>query len=136
MNKLLAQKDYLTYQIVHKIDLDLNFTTTENPELKQRWFPLCIINNYNMTDKSDCYKNMKDFISSQGRMKYINPIYQALMVNGRKDLAFAWFRENLAFYHPIAIAKLKQILMLGVTKEDEKLLKIDAKRRFLGRVKP
>jgi len=43
-------------------------------------------------------------------MKYINPIYTALWKCGYQTLADSWFLENIDFYHPIAVAQLKQIL--------------------------
>jgi hypothetical protein len=55
------------------------------------------------------------YVSYQGRMKYILPVYQALVANGRRDLAYQWFIENQNFYHPIALAKVRQIILTGVT---------------------
>jgi hypothetical protein len=50
------------------------------------------------------------FVSVQGRMKYLNPIYQALWDYGYQTIAYQWFLENEDFYHPIAVATLKNIL--------------------------
>lgn len=44
-------------------------------------------------------------------MKYIIPVYQALVANGRRDLAYQWFIDNQNFYHPIALAKVRQIVL-------------------------
>jgi hypothetical protein len=44
-------------------------------------------------------------------MKYINPVYQALVKNGRRDLAYQYFILNQNFYHPIAIAGLRKIIL-------------------------
>jgi hypothetical protein len=44
-------------------------------------------------------------------MKYILPVYTALVQNGRRDLAYQWFIDNQNFYHPIALAKVRQIIL-------------------------
>jgi len=53
------------------------------------------------------------YVSYQGRMKYILPVYQSLVANGRRDLAYQWFIDNQNFYHPIALAKVRQIVLSG-----------------------
>jgi len=56
-----------------KIDEDLNLTNTVDPECKQRWLPLGIRKGYeNATEPAH------EFVSSQGRLKYLSPIYLAL----------------------------------------------------------
>jgi leukotriene-A4 hydrolase len=43
------------------------------------------------------------FITSQGRMKFVRPLYRALFQSEMgKELAFATFIKNRDFYHPIA----------------------------------
>jgi hypothetical protein len=46
-------------------------------------------------------------------MKYILPVYTALVQAGRRDLAYQWFIQNQNFYHPIALAKVRQIVLSG-----------------------
>jgi hypothetical protein len=46
-------------------------------------------------------------------MKYILPVYSALVQNGRRDLAYQWFILNQNFYHPIALAKVRSIVLNG-----------------------
>jgi len=99
--------------VLEKIDHDLNLTMTKDPEVKQRWFPLGIKHGYN-----DTMDPAHDFISSQGRLKYLNPIYRALIDSNQKDTAIKWFRENEDFYHPLAVSSLSKLL--GLTGEDKK----------------
>ena len=43
------------------------------------------------------------FITSQGRMKFVRPLYRALFHSDMgKDTAVSTFLENKDFYHPIA----------------------------------
>jgi len=101
---ILAIQDKLadvTIDVLKKIDKDWNITLTLNPEVKQRWYPIGIAKNY-----TDVFEPAHEFISVQGRMKYLNPIYIALVEYGHRDLALKWFNENKSFYHPIAVRTL------------------------------
>jgi leukotriene-A4 hydrolase len=74
---LNSLSDSVTIEILDKIDTDLNITGTVDPEVKQRWFPLGLQTYYdNVTEPAH------EFISSMGRMKYLTPIYQALVDSG------------------------------------------------------
>ena len=88
-----------------KIDADYNCTWDKNPEIGQRWLPLSIAVEFDAA-----LPGAHDYVSKYGRMKYINPVYIALVKNGRRDLADQWFRENQNFYHPIAAANLRRII--------------------------
>lgn len=66
--------DKVTPELLTKIDADLNITGTLDPECKQRWFPMGIKIGYAPTKEP-----AHTFISSQGRMKYLTPIYKALL---------------------------------------------------------
>lgn len=115
LERLAVQKDKLTLDILKKVDADYNLTGTVDPECKQRWFPIGIKAGY-----ADVLEPAHKFISDQGRMKYLNPIYRALLETNQKDLAVKWFNENIDFYHPLAVASLK------------KLLGLDAQKSYLG----
>jgi leukotriene-A4 hydrolase len=97
----------VTVDILAKIDADYNLTLTVDPECKQRWLPLAIRKGYNVA-----LEPAHEFISVQGRLKYLNPIYLALIQSGQKELAVQWFNENIDFYHPLAITSLKKMLGL------------------------
>jgi len=95
----------LTIEIMDKVDADLNVTNTVDPECKNIWFPLGIRMGY-----SDVLAPARTFVSTQGRMKYLSPIYSALIASGQLDTAKEWFQENIDFYHPYAVAKLHKML--------------------------
>jgi leukotriene-A4 hydrolase len=57
-----------------KVDADLNVTNAKNPENGQRWFPLAIQTKY-----EPAYERAQYYVSYQGRMKYILPVYTALV---------------------------------------------------------
>lgn len=57
-----------------QIDKDLDITSSLDPECMQRWYPLGINVKYDPV-----MAPAQNFISLQGRMKYLTPIYQALL---------------------------------------------------------
>lgn len=116
LERLNSQFDSINTTIMARIDQDLNITMTLDPEVKGTWFPLGIRKNY--TEVMDVAHT---FISSMGRMKYLQPIYQALIDTNQKDIAIQWYQENINFYHPYCIAKIAK--MLGMTSEEVRALK-------------
>lgn len=114
---LLSQNTTVTLDILKKIDEDLGATADPNPEVKQRWLPLCLMLKYDVA-----YDSAHTFISSQGRLKYLTPVYQALEWTGQHDLAAEWFNESKNFYHPIALSSLEATLGL----ETDDLVRLNA----------
>ncbi len=92
--------------IVKRIEADLGVTYDPNPEVGQRWYPLIIGVRYDAA-----YKYAQNYVSIQGRLKYIQPVYRALVTAGRRDLAYQWFILNQNFYHPIAIDSIRSIVL-------------------------
>jgi len=112
---LLENQADVTLAILALVDSDFSVTADPNPEVKQRWLPLGLSLSYN-----PAYNAAHDFVSSQGRLKYLTPVYQALESTGQHDLAVQWFDENEDFYHPIAISSLELTLHLNAKDEDRK----------------
>ena len=75
MNRLAHYQgqNLMNINILARIDSDLNISNTKQPEVMQRWFPLGIQNDY-----KPVFAPAKTFVQSWGRMKYLNPIYEAL----------------------------------------------------------
>jgi len=80
--EFLARLSEMTPDIIFRIDRDLNITGDPNPEVKQRWYPLAIYVGY-----FPAFQSAHDWVSSQGRMKYINPVYKALNRYGFRHTA-------------------------------------------------
>jgi len=68
--ELINRKKEMTLELMERIDRDLNITMDTNPEVKQRWYPLSIGLGYFVA-----FEPAHTFVSVQGRMKYLNPIY-------------------------------------------------------------
>ena len=110
-SSLLTSNTTVTLDILKKIDEDLGATADPNPEVKQRWLPLCLMLKYQVA-----YDAAHTFVSSQGRLKYLTPVYQALEWTDQHELALQWFNESKDFYHPLALSSLEATL--GVETED------------------
>lgn len=108
IEELIAKNDTKTKDIMIRVDGDYKLTQTVDPEIKQRWFPLGIMFGY-----TQVMDPAHQFISSMGRMKYLKPIYQALLDSGNRNTAIQWYNENINFYHPYAVYQLGK--MLGVS---------------------
>ena len=100
----------MTLPILSLVDSDFSVTADPNPEVKQRWLPLGLSLQYN-----PAYDAAHEFVSSQGRLKYLTPVYQSLQQTGQHDLGVQWFDENRDFYHPIAVSSLEATLELQST---------------------
>lgn len=98
--------------ILTRIDADFEVSVDPNPEVKQRWLPTGLT-----VDYDPVFEPAHDFVSAQGRLKYLTPIYAALENSGKHDLAVEWFHENEGFYHPIAVSSLEATLHLDSTDE-------------------
>lgn len=110
----MARQSEVTTDIMAKVDADYNLTNTVDPECKQRWFPLGIYTGY-----SDVMEPAHTFVCSQGRLKYLTPIYKALKDTNQLALAKQWLNENMNFYHPMAITSLQNLL--GTSEEEGEL---------------
>jgi hypothetical protein len=74
---------YITkLNIIDKIDTDLNITGTLDPEVKMVWYPLLI-----KLSMDKILPHAESFVSTMGRMKYLVPIYEALLYIDRREIA-------------------------------------------------
>mmetsp|Transcript_34613 Transcript_34613/g.52950 ORF Transcript_34613/g.52950 Transcript_34613/m.52950 type:complete len:127 (-) Transcript_34613:68-448(-) len=112
--------DSFDTELVSLIDSKLNISSTVDPEVKTRWYRLGI-----MKDYKPAFPLAHKFLSDQGKMKFIQPLYRALLLSGNWRLADKWLKENKDFYHPTAyemvdalIAKYKKEAELQETREN------------------
>lgn len=69
----------VTVAVLTKIDNDLKITNSKDPEVLQRWLATAICTGYTGNNVMTVAQN---FVSSQGRMTFLFPIYTALMLSG------------------------------------------------------
>jgi leukotriene-A4 hydrolase len=102
---LQVHEQRVSLQVLNRIDKDLDLTHSNNPQIKLYWYPLCIRKGYHAV-----FEAAHEFVSSMGRIKYLNPIYQALIDAKRNDTAVQWLGENIDFYHYLAFDNLKRMI--------------------------
>jgi leukotriene-A4 hydrolase len=87
----------LSLQTLRALDRAYDFTAVVNSEIKFCWQMLCLL-----SEDKDIVLHVVTFITSQGRMKFVRPLYKALFnsVVG-SAIARETFITNSEMYHPI-----------------------------------
>lgn len=108
LDKLSLNVKDLTIEKIEKMDKIYNFTESTNGEIQSRWYELCLNLNW---DK--IVEPTLKFITSQGRMKYVRPLYRALY-NSKvgRDKGIECFKKNRNFYHSICAKMIEKDLKL------------------------
>uniref|UniRef100_A0A7S2EUF7 Peptidase M1 leukotriene A4 hydrolase/aminopeptidase C-terminal domain-containing protein n=1 Tax=Ditylum brightwellii TaxID=49249 RepID=A0A7S2EUF7_9STRA len=112
-----------------KVMQDLyKFHETKNCEILYR---LCMIG-VSASDEN-IYPVVVRFITTQGRMKYIRPLYRALFATEKgKGIAIQAFLEHKDFYHPIAAKMIAMDLGAAVTARNKGEKNIPYQTLFIG----
>eukprot|EP00474_Spongospora_subterranea_P009862 CRZ10320.1 hypothetical protein [Spongospora subterranea] len=105
---LLEKSSKLNISLLEKIEAKCHFTEQCNAEIKLRWFQLCLSLKY-----EPIVDHVVKFITTQGRMKYVRPLYRCLFASGfATETAVATFKKHRQFYHPIAEKMISHDLKL------------------------
>jgi len=95
--------------VVKNMDSKYHFTESKNSEVRFRWYTICI-----KIDYEAVYSSVIDFLTSQGRMKFIRPLYRDLYRSSNgKELALATFKKHQNIYHSIAQKMVSKDLELN-----------------------
>lgn len=73
-----------------------------NSEVKYTWLQIAL-----KTKHEDALEETKKFLLSQGRMKYIRPVYYS-WYPFQKEACLDFFDKNKFIYHPIAARLIEQ----------------------------
>lgn len=97
-NFVLPEGEAYSPRFLMQLDAAYHFSASRNSEIMLRWQSLCLRSNMEYI-----VPFVKDFITSQGRMKFVRPLYRALATStvGGK-LAMEIFQQHKHIYHPIA----------------------------------
>lgn len=82
--------------IMTMIDNDLMITQSFDTEVMFRWYSMGLYLMYNPV-----YSPAETWVGQMGRVKYIKPIYKALVDSGQQTTAEAWNTANINFYQAI-----------------------------------
>ena len=87
----------LSLQTLRALDNAYCFTAVVNSEIKYCWQMLCLL-----SEDKDIVPHVVSFITTQGRMKFVRPLYRALFDSavGSKTASQTFIAKN-QMYHPI-----------------------------------
>jgi len=88
------------------LDKAFNLSKSGNSEILFAWLINAIRNSY-----EPAYPAFEDFLTRQGRRKFLKPLYAAAMANpATQDLAKRVYQKARSSYHPISIASVDAIV--------------------------
>jgi leukotriene-A4 hydrolase len=94
----LSDCEPLPHRLIEMMDELYNLTPNHNADLRLRWQQICLISSY-----EPIYPEVVDFITEQGRMKFVRPLYRLLhQAKNGAQLAVDTYLQHKSFYHPIA----------------------------------
>jgi len=104
---LVSNEAKMTTAIMKRIDQDLGITTHSpyDHNVFQQWVPLGLRIGYIPVRFIG-----QEICQTVGRMKYLTPIYNALLKSGQKKEALMWYNESHDFYSPYAQTQLKKLI--------------------------
>eukprot|EP00696_Hemimastix_kukwesjijk_P013821 gnl/Hemi2/27646_TR9135_c0_g1_i1.p1 gnl/Hemi2/27646_TR9135_c0_g1~~gnl/Hemi2/27646_TR9135_c0_g1_i1.p1 ORF type:complete len:635 (+),score=190.18 gnl/Hemi2/27646_TR9135_c0_g1_i1:43-1947(+) len=110
LEKLTAQQDTWASlkTAIPKMDSLYNLSASHNAEVRLRWQTLSIAAGH-----AAIIPHVEAFLGEQGRMKFVRPLYRALLKHNGKDYTAALFERLKAGYH--SIARKMVATDLGVT---------------------
>jgi hypothetical protein len=96
----------LTPERMQALDRAFHLSESRNSEVLFSWLRIVARNGY-----EPALPALEAFLLGQGRIKYIRPLYGALLDNPKTaTLARTLFARARAGYHPIAVASVEQLL--------------------------
>jgi len=102
------QKGCISIELLEKLDAAYNLSSnSNNSEIKFRWQMLALQQSWLKQ-----YPAVVQFVTSQGRLKFVRPLYKSLYkaAHGGKELALATFEKYRDTYHPLAAKLIAQDL--------------------------
>jgi hypothetical protein len=108
LDKCLKQAPW-TSGMCEQMDRVYGLSTITNCEVKFRWQWLAL-----QAKWEPIFPAVTHFITTMGRMKYVRPLYRALVKCGEngRDLARSTFLAHRDFYHPICVGMVAKDLGL------------------------
>ncbi|MBI4817715.1 MAG: M1 family metallopeptidase [Deltaproteobacteria bacterium] len=91
--------------IASALDAALSLTKAKNPEIRIPWLAIAIKSGVGGLEPT-----LRKDLLEIGRMKYLRPLYGALVDSGRKELALEIFETAKSHYHPVARAMVERTL--------------------------
>lgn len=103
---LRKMPDSLNAAQMKTLDDAYHFTQSGNSEIADQWFIMAV-----RTDYKTAFPAMDKFLSSVGRRKFIEPLYQEMMKTGKADMAKSVYQKYRMNYHPLAQESLDKMVL-------------------------
>eukprot|EP00118_Oscarella_pearsei_P010672 m.66744 g.66744 ORF g.66744 m.66744 type:complete len:616 (+) comp35408_c0_seq2:224-2071(+) len=104
----LLLEDPLPLGKLQAMETAYNFNAARNSEIHFRWLRMCVKSGW-----EESFSLAVEFITSQGRMKFVRPLYRDLYAGSKsRQLALDTFLANRSMYHNIAAHQLEKDLAL------------------------
>lgn len=87
------------------LDKAFHFTNSGNSEIADLWYTMAI-----PADYKPAFPAMDKFLSRVGRRKFLEPLYEGMMKNGKQDMAKSVYAKYKQNYHPLAQEDVEAIL--------------------------
>jgi len=114
LSTVADRKRPLARSTVEAMKAEYEMHESSNSEILFRFCMLAI-----ESGDESIYPVVVRFITTQGRMKFVRPLYRALCKSEKgKELAISIFLSNRDFYHPICSKMLAQDLLVEEKKKD------------------
>ena len=95
----------LTKEQMAALDKTYHFTQSGNSEISNLWFVMAVAASY-----EGAYPEMEKFLSSVGRRKFLEPLYEEMMSTGKQDMAKRIYEKYKMNYHPLAQSTLDKLI--------------------------
>ena len=95
----------LTKEQMAALDKTYHFTQSGNSEIANLWFVMAVAASY-----EGAYPEMEKFLSSVGRSKFLEPLYEEMMSTGKQDMAKHIYEKYKMNYHPLAQSTLDKLI--------------------------
>ena len=96
LERILKNLENFDESIILGIKKELNLVEDYNDDIKAIWYEITL-----QKGMKDEIENVKNFLKTHGRLKYLKPLYFSWIKLDLDD-SMAFFEENKIIYHPIA----------------------------------
>ena len=96
LERILKNLENFDESIILEIKKELNLVEDYNDDIKAIWYEITL-----QKGMKDEIENVKNFLKTHGRLKYLKPLYFSWMKLDLDD-SMTFFEENKIIYHPIA----------------------------------
>lgn len=90
---------------IKSLDKAYNFTNSDNSEIQALWYEIALQNDY-----QEAYDEVETFLINVGRRKFLTPLYEAMMNNGKEEMAKKVYEKASPNYHAIAKGTIEKVI--------------------------